>query len=117
MHAHALLVGLRLAGLLQSASCISSSLVSPYPRLKHQDTLDNQSLPFLLLDLFSQQPSSCSNAIHHDDIQVTCVLRLQFVSSLRSGCWEVDDGTEDSPQETQISTLNDLVNNLNQTIS
>ena len=117
MHAHALLVGHRLAGFLQSASCICSSLVSPYPRLKQQDTLDNQTLPFLLLDLFSQQPSSRSNGIHHDDTQVSCVLCLQFASSPRSGCWEVDDGTEDSPQETQISTLNVLVNNLNQTIS
>ena len=117
MNAHALLVGLSLAGLLQSALCTCSSLVSPYPRLKHQDTLNNQTLSFLLLDLFSQQPSSLFNAINHDDIQVSCVLCLQFASSRHSGCWEVDDGTEDSPQETQISTLNVLVNKLNQTIS
>ena len=116
MHAHALLVGHRLAGLLQSAPCTCSSLVSPCPRLKHQATLNNQTLSFLLLDLFSRQPSSRSTAIHHGDIQVSCILCLQFASSRPSGCWEVDDGREDSPRETQISTLI-LVNNLYQTTS
>ena len=117
MHAHALLVGHRLAGLLQSASCTCSSLVSSCPRLKYQATMYNRTLSSLLLDLFSQQPSPRSNSIHHDDIQVLCVLCLQFASSRHSGCWELDDGTEGSLEETQISTLNVLIQNLNKTIS
>ena len=118
MHANALLVGHRLAGLLQSASCICSSLVSPYPRLKHQDTLNNQTLPFLLLDLLSQQPSSLPDVVHDGSrVPVPATRpRLQLTTGQPVGCWELDDGTEELLQENLILSLIDLVHNLNLTV-
>ena len=82
-------------------------------------SLYNRTLSFLLLDLFSQQPSSRSNAMCHDSWEYPSPvppLYLRFASSRPAGCWELDDRMEKPLHKTQISLFYfSFVHNLNQT--
>ena len=74
-------------------------------------SLYNRTLSFLLLDLFSQQPSSRSNAIYQDSWGYPSPvppLYLRFASSRPAGCWELDYRTEKPLQSMDITVFVDM---------
>ena len=117
MHAHAYLVGHCMSGSLQADLSACSSPVVFAPIYITKFLWSNKSSSSTLLDLLSQQPSSLINAIH-EDIRVSMPsLRLQFAKRRPEGCWELDDGTEDPLQDTQILPHIVSFNNLIRTVS